>query len=86
MTFDWFNIFSLPEFLATGLVSRTFNRILEGYGNAEILVTRGNYTSIVYDDVILPVNFNDENPYVKDGYAIFKDTEDNVWLGIEVEA
>ncbi len=88
MTFDWYQIFNLNEFLATGLVSRTYTFFLEGRGQKDILVTQGNETSIVYEDVILPVLFNSENPFVSEGdagsYAVFKDTDENVWLGFEV--
>lgn len=89
MTFDWYQIFNLNEFLATGLVSRTYTFVLEGRGQKDVLVTQGNETSIVYEDVLLPVLFNDDNPFVREGddgtYAVYKDSNDNVWLGFEVE-
>jgi len=83
--FDWFELFNLTEFEETELVSKTLTVNLEGYGNAEILITKGNVTSIVYDDVMLPINFDDQNPYQFEGYAVYLDEEDYVWLGIETE-
>jgi len=67
------------------LVSRTLEVILENIGEAEILVTRGNETAITYEGIFLPVNFKGENPYVRDGYAVYKDENENVWLGVEIE-
>lgn len=91
MIYQWFLIFNLTEFIATGLVSRTITTFLEEIGEKDILITRGNEVSIVYEDVILPVLYEGENPFVSEGddgtYAVFKDpaTED-VYLGIEVES
>ncbi len=93
MTFNWFLIFNLTEFLATNLVSRTITTTLEGLGEKEILIVRGNLVSLVYDNCILPVGFNDDNPFVIDdadsteelSYAVYKDAAtQNVYLGIEV--
>ena len=88
MTYNWFKLFSLPEFMATGLVSRKLFVILDGYGQREILITRGNVVSILYLDTFLPVSFLDRNPYVRAGdagtYAVYKDADDYVWLGIGI--
>ncbi len=91
MTFDWYLIFNLTEFLATGLVSRDMTVSLEGIGDADVMITKGNLVSIVFRDVIMPILFDDENPFVREGddgtYAVFKDpATENVYLGIEVEA
>lgn len=88
MTFNWFNIFNLDDFLALELVSKIFPVILEGVGQKEILVTRGNLVSLVYEDVLLPVSFKDDNPFTQEGddatYGVYKDSDNNVWLGIEI--
>jgi hypothetical protein len=115
MLFDWYKIFSLPDFLqetpgipitgpdgavltdpngvplttppiSNGLVQKTYRLELEGRGLEEILVMRGNETSIVYDGVLLPVGFLGKNPYVGLGeqYAIYKDADEQVWLGFRV--
>jgi hypothetical protein len=84
MTYDWFNIFNLTEFLATGLVSRTVTVILGNYGEKEILITKGNVTSISYDGTLLPLQFAGRNPYAFGGYAVYQDTNNDVWLGIEI--
>lgn len=90
MNYQWFLIFNLTEFLATGLVSRTVQAVLEGIGQKDILITKGNEVSIVYEDVFLPIGFTGDNPYSREGeaktYAVYKDTSENVWLGIEAEA
>lgn len=84
MTFDWYKIFSLPEFLETGLVSRTYSHVLEGRGQKDILVTHGFYVSVTYEDVFLPLQFEGRNPHVRDGVAVFVDENEDVWLGFEV--
>ncbi len=89
MTFNWFKIFNLQEFKDLSLVSKTYPVILEGVGQKEILVTRGNLISIVYEDVFLAVEFEEANPFIREGteasYACYKDSNDDVWLGIEIE-
>lgn len=83
--YDWYNIFSHAEFIASGLVQRTVTPLLDDRGETEILITRGNTVAVKVDDVFLPVEFLDRNPYERDGYAVYRDADDNVWLGFEVD-
>ena len=83
--FDWYPLFSLPEFEASGLVSKTAEVILEGIGSKEILVTKGNTIRITYEGIFLPVNFESRNPFERDGVAVYVDDAELVWLGIEQE-
>lgn len=86
MIFDWFKIFNLVEFNALGLVSRTYSLELEGIaGIQEILVTKGNTVSMTYQGVMLALNLNDENPFRFDGFAIYVDENQDVFLGIEAD-
>jgi hypothetical protein len=85
MNFTWYNIFNLTEFLATGLVSKTYNVTLENIGQNAILVTQGESTGMVYNGVFLDLNMNDANPFVIDERAIYVDENQNVWLGIQIE-
>lgn len=82
---NFWKLFNLAEFEATALVSRTLTLLLGDYGEREILIVRGNATSIVFDGVLLPINLNGRNPYSRDGYLVYKDDADDVWLGIEAE-
>lgn len=79
--YNWFNIFNLTEWIATGLVSRKLTVFLQGVGQKEILITQGNETGIQVDDVFLILNFADKNPFVVGSHAVYKDEEGNVWLG-----
>jgi hypothetical protein len=85
--FDWYKLFSLAEFEATELGSRTLKVFLEGIGEKEVTITKGNTTAIVYEDVFLPIEFNDKNPYVYPGgsHSVYLDADGMVWLGFEVE-
>lgn len=88
MTFDWYNVFSIPEFQAEGLVSKNLLYNLQDIGEEEMIVVSGNLLSLIFRDVILPVQFFDKNPTVREGedgtYAVYVDENDDVWLGIEV--
>ncbi len=87
MIFDWYKLpVSLTEFLASELTSRELILLLESIGRSTILLSRGNLVSITYKDVYLPVNFSGDVPYYDSGYAAYLDTDNNVWLGIEVAA
>lgn len=80
--YKWFYIFNAQDFSDTGLVQRTYTVNLDGIGVKEILVTKGNYTGMLYEGVFLPLRMNDQNPFEFDGYAIWIDDETrNVFLG-----
>jgi hypothetical protein len=87
MIFDWYLIFNLNEFVATDLVSRKVKVLLEDVGEKEVLITKGNVVSVLYEDVLLPIDFQTYNPFIGVGelshYAVYKDSSANVWLGIE---
>lgn len=80
---DWYNVFSKPEFEALGLVSNTYEVFLEGLGNKDILVTKGNTIAVQFEDEFLPLEFADRNPYQRGDYAVYVDEDENVWVGIE---
>lgn len=83
--FDAYKIFNLAEFEATGLVSRTVSAFLEGIGQRDILITKGNAVSILYEGVFLSLNLGNDNPFEFDGHAVFLDPNGDVWLGIANE-
>lgn len=89
MLYTWFKIFNKVEFLATGLVSRTYSLNLETIGVKDILVTKGNRVGLTYEGVFLtlqddPEDENWANPFVFDGYAIYINQASDVFLGIEI--
>lgn len=81
MTYLWFKIFNRTDFEATGVVSRTYSLNLEGVGLKSILVTKGETIGITYDDVFLSLELNEKNPLEFEGYAIYVDENDDVYLG-----
>ncbi len=95
MTYNWFWIFNAAEFALAGLVSRTYSANLEGIGLKDVLVTQGNLLGMTYQDVFLPINMNDKNPFKLadvsalqtadgDSLAVQIDSNNDVWLGILV--
>lgn len=84
--YDCYKIINLDDFEALDIPSRTLTLLLSGLGEKEVLITKGNLVSIVYDDVFLSLNLNDKNPFEFEDYAAFLDPNNDIWLGIKVEA
>ncbi len=80
--YDAYKLINLDDFEALELVSRKLTIILGTLGQKEVLVTKGNLVSILYNDVLLSVNLNDKNPFEFEGYAAFIDPNNDIWLGI----
>lgn len=81
MLFDWYRIFNLDDFLATGLVSRSLRINFLGIGVKTVHITRGNLVSVQVDDAFVPLEMNGENPYMFDNRAVYLDVHRDVWLG-----
>jgi hypothetical protein len=86
MSYDWYFIFNSQDFNDLDLVSKTYTVFLSGRGQRDILVTKGNGLGILFEGVFMLLNFNDENPYSREGYAVYKDEDGNVFVGVEVES
>ena len=84
MIYDWYKIFNLNEFLALGLVSYTYTVELEQRGLFDILVTHGNLTGMVFEDLYLPIGFNSKNPFEFEDHATYTKENGDVYLGIAV--
>ena len=84
MIYTWFKIFNEGDFEAANLVSRTYSVNLEDIGQKDILVTKGNLISMTYEGVMLSLDMNGANPFEFEGFAIYRDENDDVWLGIAV--
>jgi hypothetical protein len=82
MIFDWYKVLNRAEFEAAGLVSKEVEMILDGVGQKTILVTKGNVYSILVDGVYLSIGLGGKNPFVFGGYAVYLDSNDDIWMGI----
>lgn len=85
MQYTWFKIFNRTEFEALGLVSKKYTLNLEGLGQKEILVTKGNLVGMLYEGIYLALDLNG-NPFAMDDHAIYQDANNDVYLGIAVES
>lgn len=85
MIYNWFKIFNLVEFEDSLLTSKQYDVILEGYDSNTILVTKGIGTSVNIDDVFLPINLNEKNPFAFEDRAVYLDDNNDVWVGIAVD-
>lgn len=83
--YNWYQVFNLTEFEALGLVSKEYTVIFEDIGQVTVLVTKGNLVGMTYDGVFLPLNLNDNNPFEFDGHACYVNSDNEVFLGIEIE-
>jgi len=82
--YNWFKIFNALEFLATGLVSRTYTLNLEGIGQRDVLVTKGVAIGMTYEGVFV-YSENLTSKVEFDGIAFYRDpANQDVYLGIEV--
>lgn len=83
--YKWFKIFNNTEFLATGLVSRTYTFNLETVGQKDILATNsGDNVGITYNGKFLIIGLNGNNPFSFEGHAVYLDSNNDVFLGIAV--
>ncbi|AEG42323.1 hypothetical protein BdPhPhi1402_gp26 [Bdellovibrio phage phi1402] len=86
--FNWFLIFNRVEFDETELVSRTYSVTLDGIGDKDILVTRGNILSMTYDGVMVgldtdsPADAPFSAPFIFDNVGIMQTTNGDVYLGL----
>lgn len=84
--FNWYRLFNNEEFISTELTSMEIIFDMIGIGEKTVLITRGENTSILYEEVFLSVNLNDKNPFRMGEHAVFIDPNDDVWLGIYSES
>jgi hypothetical protein len=85
MTYNAYKIFNLSEFEDTGLTSRKVTAFLSGLGQREVLITKGNLISVLFDGVFLSLDLNDANPFEFEDRAVFLDPDGEVWVGVKVE-
>lgn len=83
--YTWYKIFNTTEFEALGLVSKEYTVEFEGVGEKTILVTRGNVTSVLFDDIFLSVNLNGNNPFLFDDRGLYVDSNQDAYVGIKDE-
>jgi len=85
MSLKWFKVINETEFLALDLPSKMVTLEMAGVGIKDILVTRGNRTSLLYEGIFLSLGLNDRNPFVFDNVCAYKDTDNDIWIGVLVE-
>ncbi len=81
-----YKIINLNDFEALNLPSRKITANFDGIGIMDILITKGNCVSLLFDGVFLSLNLNNKNPFEFEDYAAFLDPDDNIWLGIKDES
>jgi hypothetical protein len=84
MNVNWYNIINKDDFLALDLPSKEITVFLTGIGQRTILITSGEKVSVLYNDVFLSLELNGKNPFEFDGHAVYLDSNNDIWLGVEI--
>lgn len=82
--YNWYKLLNTSEFILADIPSRELTLELEDRGVKEIMVTRANYISILYEGIFLSVSIDGNNPFVFEGHAAYIDSQQDLWLGIAV--
>lgn len=80
---NWFKLFNADAFMAEELTSRNLVAVLQDVGTENVLISRGNLLSITFRGVYMPISLLDINPSYAEDYGVLKDSNGDVWLGIE---
>lgn len=83
--YDWYKIFNTTEFDALGIPSRNYVINLEDLGPKEFLVCKGIGYSILYEENYICLEMNDVNPNEFEGFAIYKNADNDVFFGILID-
>ncbi len=79
---DWYKIANLDYIEESDLPSRDLTLFLGTLGEKVVTLTRGNMTSILFDDIFLSINLNEKNPFIFENYSVWVDDADDIWLGL----
>ena len=79
----WYKIANRTDFEDSGLVSQSVNVTTNDRGSLSVVLTHGNYISLVFNGVLLPVEFDGKNPFAFGGYAVYVDETADIWLGFD---
>lgn len=82
--FNWYRLFSEQEFEDIDIPSKEFDVDLGTLGTKTIMVTKGNRTSILVDNIFLSIGLNEKNPFRYGDRAVYLDDNGDVWLGVYV--
>jgi hypothetical protein len=85
VSYNTYKIINQDEFEAAGVPSRKVTAILSGIGSKEILVTKGNVISILFEGIFLSLGINGKNYLEFENHAVFIDANNDIWLGIKNE-
>ncbi len=98
MNFTYYKITNYNDFVDLDIPSKEFTVELESIGLKTILITKGINVGMLYEGVFLTLNLNDKNPFIFEEQetfgdentdrwhqAIWIDSENDIWLGIEVD-
>lgn len=83
--YNWWKIFNTDEFDALGIPSRNYTLDAEDLGIKEFLVCKGIGYSILYEENYICLEMNDNNPNEFEGYAIYRDSNNDVFFGILID-
>jgi hypothetical protein len=83
MIYKWYLICNKDDFDALDLYSKEYEIFLEDIGLKTVVLTKGNYYSLLYEGVFLTYNINDRNPFIFEDIGILLDENNDFYLGVK---
>jgi hypothetical protein len=83
MALFWYRIANENEFLELGIPSKEYEYVFDNIGLRTATMYSGRFTCLSFEGIFLPVELNGLNPYQLEDYAIYKDDNSDIWLGVE---
>lgn len=80
---DWYKLINYDDFIALDLVSHAIEMTFT-FGVQEVIIFKGISVCVLFDDVFLSLNLNDQNPYTFDNHLLYIDDANDIWLGVYV--
>lgn len=86
--FNWYLIFNRHEFEEFKIPSKMYSVILNGIGEKDILATRGNLLSIVYNSTMVSLDTGEDpqrpflGPFFMDNIGIYQNENSDIFLGV----
>jgi hypothetical protein len=78
--FDWYKVILTADFENNNTPSMDVIFDTQERGRINVSIYKSGFYALVYDGVYLPVGLNDRNPFIKNGYAAYKDAS-ALWIG-----
>jgi len=77
---NWYPIITITDFKKNDTPSMDISIETAEYGILEIRIVKSNFYALVYNDIYLPIELNEQNPYQRDNLKAYSDGN-TLWIG-----